>query len=562
MILAVDSDPRALDRIEAELQRRWSADFRVHCERTAADARRMLARAAADAIPVALVMVAPTLEDGDGIAVLEVVRAEHPDAKRTFLVPWGAWGDEDVARRVKAAMSVGAINYYVLKPWTSPDEFFHRSVAEYVQEWSRADPDRPAEVIVIADQWAPRGHELRSTLGRSGIPHAFYPRGSQPAERVLLDAGLQGADPGEVIVVMPALGGAVLRNPTNVDVARTFGINTALGDDRDYDVVVVGAGPGGLAAAVYAASEGLKTLVVERESIGGQAGSSSLIRNYLGFQRGVSGSELTQRGFQQAWVFGAQFLMFDHAQSLVPQSDGTYRLSLATSGDVVAKAVVLASGVSYRRLEVPSLEALVGAGVFYGASVSEAHSLTGCHACIVGAGNSAGQAALHLRRYAERVTLVFRGERLEDSMSQYLVGEINASPNIEVVPQTEVVDGGGQGHLEVVTLRHRRSGDTRQIRSEGLFVMIGAEPRTDWLPESVVRDAHGFVCTGRDVSTAAPDRDATEPRMYETSLPGVFAVGDVRTGSIKRVAAAVGEGSVVVQQIHQHLSRLALASSG
>ncbi len=561
MILVVDSDALALDRIETELQRRWAGDFRVRCETTVADAQRVLARTADGHVPVALVMVAPTLADGEGVDVLRIVRAANPDAKRAFLMPWGAWGDENVASRVKAAMSVGEINYYVLKPWTSPDEFFNRSVAEYIQEWSRTDPDRPAEVIVIADQWAPRGHELRSALGRSGIPHVFYPRSSVGAVRVLLDAGLQDLDEDEVVVVMPALGGQVLRNPSNAEVARTFGINTSLDDgDREYDVVVVGAGPGGLAAAVYAASEGLKTLVVERESIGGQAGSSSLIRNYLGFQRGVSGAELTQRGFQQAWVFGTKFLMFDHAQSLSPHTGGTYRLSLATSGDVIAKAVVLASGVSYRRLEIPSLEALVGAGVFYGASVSEAHSLTGGHVCIVGAGNSAGQAALHLRRYAEQVTLVFRGDKLADSMSQYLVGEISASPNIDVVPQAEVVDGGGEGHLEVITLRERASGATRAIACNGLFVMIGAEPRTDWLPESLVRDSRGFVCTGRDVSTAAPDRSLPEPSIYETSLAGVFAVGDVRTGSIKRVASAVGEGSVVVQQIHQHLSRLAIDS--
>ena len=561
IILAIDSDPIWLERVEAELQRRWAGDFRVRGERTVEAAREELARAADSGTSVALVLTAPDLEDGDGVEVLRLARGTHPDAKRAYLIPWGSWGNPEVADKVMQGMALGDISYYVLKPWTSPDEFFHRSIAEFVQEWSRVDPERPAEVVVIADQWAPRGHELRNVLGRSGIPHAFYARGTPAAERALIDASLRDVPRDDVVVVMPALGGASLINPSNADVAHTFGINTSLDEERDFDVVVVGAGPGGLAAAVYAASEGLRTLVVERESIGGQAGSSSLIRNYLGFQRGVSGSELTQRGFQQAWVFGARFLMFDSARSLTRSTNGRYEIVLEKSGEVHASAVVLACGVSYRRLEVPALEALVGAGVFYGASVSEAHALAGEHACVVGAGNSAGQAALHLRRYAERVSIVFRGKSLGDTMSQYLVSEIEAAPNIDVLPETEVVDGAGEGHLSSLTLRHRPSGETRETAARGLFIMIGAEPRTSWLPDDLVRDDHGFICTGQATASAGHERDGESPGIYETSLPGVFAVGDVRSDSIKRVASAVGEGSVVVQQVHQHLTRLSLVSS-
>jgi thioredoxin reductase (NADPH) len=558
IILAVDSDPSWLERVESELQRRWSMDFRVRGERTLAAARAELTRASEEGISVALVLTAPTLEDGSGVEILKLARALHADAKRAYLVRWGSWGDPEIAKTILAAMAVGDINYYVLKPWTSPDEYFNRSVSEFIQEWSRANPAREAEVVVIADQWAPRGHELRSALGRSGIPHAFYPRGTAEAERVLIEADVNDVAEDDVVVVMRALGGEVLINPSNVEVASTFGINTSLDGERDYDVVVVGAGPGGLAAAVYAASEGLRTLVVERESIGGQAGSSSLIRNYLGFQRGVSGSELTQRGFQQAWVFGVKFLMFESASGLSPAPRGRYRLELENSGTIETSALVLASGVSYRRLGVEALEELVGAGVFYGASVSEAHAMTGYHVCIVGAGNSAGQAALHLRRYADRVTLAFRGKRLEDTMSQYLISEIEASPNIDVMPQTEVVDGGGEGHLTWIALRNRESGEVRRADTHGLFIMIGAEPRTEWLPDDLVRDEHGFICTGRDASATGGTAGGPEPGVYETSLPGVFAVGDVRSGSVKRVASAVGEGSVVIQQVHQHLTNLSL----
>lgn len=558
LILVVDSDPTWSEQTEGEIQRRWGGDFRVRSERSMTAAARELQRAADEHVRVALVLTAPDLEDGTGVGLLRTVREQHPDAKRAFLVPWGAWGDREVAARILGAMAMGDINYYVLKPWTSPDEYFHRTIAELVQEWSRSDPLRAAEVVVIADQWAPRGHELRSMLGRSGVPNAFYARGTVEAEHVLIGASLEDSAPDDIVVVMPALGGQVLVNPTNADVISTFGINASLDEERDFDLVVVGAGPAGLAAAVYAASEGLSTLVIERESIGGQAGSSSLIRNYLGFPRGISGSELTQRGYQQAWVFGARFLMFDSAQAVTRQGDGSYRITLGHSGEVVTRSMVIASGVAYRRLDVPSLEQFMGAGVFYGASVSEAHALTGAGACVIGAGNSAGQAALHLHRYAKQVTLVFRGTSLADSMSQYLISEIEAAPNIEVVPETEVVDAKGDRHLTQITLRHRSSGVTRELEAHGLFIMIGAEPRTDWLPAQCLRDERGFIYTGAAAAAAAASNDPSRLLgTYETSLPGVFAVGDVRSGSVKRVASAVGEGSVVIQQIHAHLSRLA-----
>ncbi len=323
------------------------------------------------------------------------------------------------------------------------------------------------------------------------------------------------------------------------------------GGRADFDVVVVGAGPAGLAAAVYASSEGLRSLIVERESIGGQAGASSLIRNYLGFSRGLSGAELAQRGYQQAWVFGAHFLLTREVTSVRHDAD-RFALSIDDVGEVTARTVLLATGVSYRRLNIPELEALSGAGVFYGASVSEAQAMTGRCAVVIGGGNSAGQAALHLSRYARRVMLVVRASALSQGMSDYLSTELESAPGVEIRTGAEIVAGGGTGRLEYVVVRDRASGSDATVDADGLFVMIGAKPHTQWLPEEVRHDSGGFLSVGSDVSGEDWPLERA-PFPYETSLPGLFAVGDVRSGSVKRVASAVGEGSVVVSQVHDFL---------
>jgi thioredoxin reductase (NADPH) len=362
------------------------------------------------------------------------------------------------------------------------------------------------------------------------------------------------AEEGPVVVWMQAIGGTLLFDPTDAELCEAWGIRTTLDeDDRDFDVVVIGAGPAGLAASVYASSEGLRVLVVERETLGGQAGSSSLIRNYLGFSRGLSGSDLAQRGYQQAWVFGAHFLLTREVRAVTPVDDG-FEVDIADVGSVHTATVVLATGVSYRRLGIDALEALTGAGVYYGASVSEAQGLSGLRVVVLGGGNSAGQAVLHLARYAAHVRLVVRGTDLGEAMSQYLVDEIGANPDITVHPQCEVAGGGGEGWLSEVVIRHRDSGDEEPVAADGLFVMIGAEPRTTWLPEQVVRDGHGFVMCGADVMGHSTWPLERLPMPYETTVPGFFAVGDVRHGSVKRVASAVGEGSVVVSQLHQYLA--------
>jgi thioredoxin reductase (NADPH) len=553
MLLTVDADPVLLDRVEGELQRSFGSDFRVRGELSGDDALRVLESAHDLGQRVAVVLVDYALPEEQRAQVLGHARTLHPDARRGMLIDWGAWADRNVASAILTAMAVGDINYYVLKPWIERDELFHRTIAELVQEWSRNEVSNLRETVVIADSDSPRGHVIRNLLTRNGIPNAFRPRGSELADAVLREVGEDTLDREQVLVWMPAVGGAVLRDPTDADIAEAWGIHTTLDDDnREFDVLVVGAGPAGLAAAVYASSEGMRTLVIERESIGGQAGSSSLIRNYLGFSRGISGADLAQRGYQQAWVFGAHFVLMRDVTGMKPV-DGGFVADISDVGSVRARTVVLATGVSYRRLGIADLDGLVGSGVYYGASVSEAHALNDLDAVVVGGGNSAGQAVLHLARYCRLVTLLVRGPDIAAGMSSYLIDAIEAASNVVVRTSTEVLGGGGDGRLERVVVRDRLTGGEETVPAAGLFVMIGAQPRTDWLPGELGRDRFGFVLAGPDSAASHLWPAGRAPQPYETTVPGIFAVGDVRSGSVKRVASAVGEGSVVVSQLHEHL---------
>jgi thioredoxin reductase (NADPH) len=465
--------------------------------------------------------------------LFEAVGELHPFAKRVLLIDWGGWQDQSIARDVLDAMAKARIDYYAPKPRCSPDETFHRLLAELLYEWSRAHAPAASEATLIGQEGTLRVHELRSLLAGSGVPYRFEEQGSPEAQQLLAHAGPEIAATTDPFLVVRD--GQILSNPSNAEVAGAFGVQTGLDSEREFDVIVIGAGPGGLTAAVYASSEGLSTLVIDRLGFGGQAASSSLIRNYLGFSRGVSGGELAQRAYQQAWVFGARFALTRDATALRREGD-RWVVVLDDGAEASARAVVLATGISYRRLGVPALERLVGSGVFYGATVAEARTQAGGRAFVVGGGNSAGQAAMHLSRYAANVTLVVRDQSLAASMSHYLQEALAAASNVTIRLDTEVVDGDGTERLEHVMLRRRSSGETERVSASGLFILIGAEPPTDWLPEEIARDERGYVLTGSSL---------------ETSAPGVFAIGDVRHGSTKRVASAVGEGSVVVAELHR-----------
>jgi thioredoxin reductase (NADPH) len=549
-ILAVDGDQRALDRLEHELGRRYAGDYRVICERSVDHAQRELEAIRAEGRELALVLVCQWLPDGTGGDLLAQVRELHPQAKRGLLVDWGAWAHRPSADAILRAMALGSIDYYVLKPWRSPDEFFHRTVSEFLHEWSRSSTWSPQELVLVGARTSQRCHELRSMLSRTGAPHLFHASDSPEGRRLLAEVGQERAE----VPVAVLWDGNVIVDPSNSELAWAYGLRTELEGDDDFDIVVVGAGPAGLAAAVYASSEGLRTLVVERDSVGGQAGASSLIRNYLGFARGVSGAELAQRAYQQAWVFGANFLLTREVVGLRTEARG-HVLTTADGTDISARAVVLAMGVSYRRLGIPALEELNGTGVFYGASVTDAQALEGEHAYVVGAGNSAGQAAMHLSRYAERVTMLVRTPPLGDSMSRYLADQVEAMENIEVRPCCEVVDGGGEGRLERLTIRDTNTGETSVEPAAALFVLIGARPHTDWLPAEIERDRWGYLLTGPDIGQEGHWRRERPPHALETSVAGVFAVGDVRQRAVKRVASAVGDGSVVIQQVHEYLEQ-------
>ena len=544
VLLAVDDDPDALGAVETELLERYSRDYTVLCERSCDAALRTLERLRAEEQPVALVLSGQWLSGMTGGELLGRVHQLHPHAKRGLLIEWGGWGDRPTGEAIHDAMAHGRIDYYVLRPEGSPDEVFHQAVSGFLLEWSHSQKVAPHTIHVVGRSWSGRAYEIRDALERCAIPHAFCLADSDRGREVL--AGVDG-DVALPLIVLPT--GTVLSDPSDSEIAAATGTGVDP-SGGEYDVVIVGAGPAGLSAAVYGASEGFNTLVVDEGGIGGQATLSSLIRNYLGFPRGVSGARLAEQAYEQAWVLGADFAFMERVDGL-ERENGRIRVTLSEHGPVTAGAVILATGATYRRIGVPELEELNGAGVFYGGPASEAHGLKGLDVVVVGGANSAGQAALHLARFARRVTLVVRAGSLAAGMSHYLARHVEATPNVDVRLRTEVVGGGGDdGWLRHLVLREA-GGEEETVRAEGLFLMIGARPRTDWVPSEVARDSRGFILTGADLGEVSGWPLERSPHLLETSMPGVFAAGDVRHGAVKRVASAVGEGSIAIQLVHQ-----------
>ena len=555
VLLAVEDDAAALGDVERELRDRYASSYRVICTRSPEEALATLTRLADAGEEVALVLAAQWLSGTTGSDLLERVRQLHPHAKRGLLVPWRAWAHPETTEAILDSMAMGRIDYYVLRPATSPDELFHQAVTGFLLEWTKARRIAPHTVRVVGEAWSGRAYELRETFQRCAIPHDFCLADSSEGRDLLAEVGGEGKLP---LIVLPD--GRVLTDPTDTEIAQAAGAPVDL-ERNDFDLVIVGAGPAGLSAAVYGASEGLRTAVIDEGGIGGQATSSSLIRNYMGFPRGVSGGTLAEQAYEQAWVFGASFTFMHRVTGLEHAGDRLF-VTLSDDRRVSARAVVLAIGATYRRLGVPALEALNGAGVFYGGPMSEGHAMTGGQAYVVGGANSAGQAALYLARYARRVTLVVRAQSLGAGMSHYLVQEVQATPNVEVRTGTAVVGGGGDGHLQYLVLREGAAGNHERVPADGLFVLIGAHPRTDWLPDEIARDGRGYLLTGGDLPDDSGWPLERRPFLLETSMPGVFAAGDVRHGSIKRVASAVGEGSIAIQLVHSLFAYERLDSAG
>ena len=543
VLLAVSDEAAALALVDGELRKRYGGDYRVVCEQSARAALWALEAARDSGEQVALLLADLAMPEMTGLDFLCRAHGLHPEASRVVMFDWG---DRAAAGSLVPAWTLGQLDDWIPKPIEPGDEHFHQGVSAFLYGWAQQHRPGVELVQVIARRSSPRSHEIRDVLSRHGVPYGFHEPDSAAGRALLERTPAAGAE--VTLPVLITFDGQVLVDPSNADIATAFGIPTSA-EPETYDVVIIGAGPAGLAAAVYGASEGLRTAVLEQEAIGGQAGSSSLIRNYLGFPRGVSGTELAIRAVQQAGMFGAG-IVYGRATG-ISANGGERVVALADGGRVRARAVVIATGASYRRLGIPSVEARVGVGVFYGTAASEARAMRGEEAYVVGGANSAGQAALHLAKHAERVTVLVRGSSLQATMSDYLIHQINAADNVDVRYRTEVVDTAGGGRLTGLVLRDRETGTTSTVPAAALFVLIGAEPHTGWLPSEIQRDQNGYVLTGPDLTAGTLPRAALP---FETSLPGVFAVGDVRHGSVKRVASSVGEGSVAIRQVHDYLA--------
>ncbi|HEU5043884.1 MAG TPA: FAD-dependent oxidoreductase [Nocardioidaceae bacterium] len=545
-ILAVDDDPVVSRAVTRDLRARYGADYRVVAATSGNEALRVLAELALRDRSVALVASDQRMPVMTGIEVLQEVRRQAPDAKLLLLT---AYADTDVA--IKAINDIG-LDYYLLKPWDPPEERLYPVIDELLDDWRQGHPDDTSAVRVVGHRWSEGSHEVKTFLARNHVLYRWLDVERDEGARQLLE--LADAKPDDLpLVLLPD--GATLRAPATIELAVALGLRTTAQQPL-YDLCIVGGGPAGLAAAVYAASEGLRTVVVERDAPGGQAGQSASIENYLGFPRGLSGADLTHRAVAQAARFGAEMVL---ARDVIGfESRGpVHAVRFDGGGEVEARAVLVATGVSYRRLAAAGLDSLVGRGVYYGAMASEASQCAGDEVYVVGAANSAGQAALNFARHARQVVMVVRAGSLEATMSRYLYERIESSPNIEVRLRTEVVAARGNGHLEALTLADRADGTEEEVPAGWLFVFIGASPRTDWLGAGVSRDDKGFVVTGHDLlGSATADRWplARAPFALETSVPGVFAAGDVRLDSMKRVASAVGEGAMSVYLVHRYLA--------
>jgi thioredoxin reductase (NADPH) len=544
-ILTVDDDPSVSRAIARDLRRRYADRYRVVRASSGDEALEVLRELKLRGGRVAVILADYRMPQMNGIEFLEQAMDLFPNARRALLT---AYADTDAAIQ---AINLVDVDHYLLKPWDPPEEKLYPVLDALLDAWEAAGERELPDIRLVGHRWSEPSFQIRDFLARNLVPYKYF-GADEPEGRRLLEAAEAGP---EAVPLVVTADGRALSRPTVQEVAEAAGLSTNPGRDF-YDLIIVGGGPAGLGAAVYGGSEGLKTLLIERQAVGGQAGQSSRIENYLGFPDGISGAQLTDRARRQADKFAAETISTREVVGL--RTDGSARtLTFADGGEVSAHAVLLATGVSYRPLVADGVAGLTGSGVFYGSAATEGPACAGTDVYIVGGANSAGQAALFFARYARRVTLLVRGDSLEASMSYYLIQQLAQVGNIEVRTRCEVIGAQGDGHLQAITICDSKNGTKATVECGYLFVFIGAEPRTDWLGDTLLRDEKGFIRTGTDLLTNGDrprgwDRDR-DPFYLESSVPGIFAAGDVRASSVKRVASAVGEGAMAVALVHRYL---------
>jgi thioredoxin reductase (NADPH) len=552
ILLSVDDDLDVLRAVERDLRSHYGASYRVLASDSPQGALDLLKQLKVRNESVALLLADQRMPKLDGVNFLQQARELFPDAKRALLT---AYADTNAAI---SAINDANINYFFMKPWDPPEEHLYPQLDDLLDDWQASYRPGFEGIRVLGTRWSPKSYELRDFLARNHVPYQWIDvelSVNDKETKQLLEA--LGPEAASLPVVLFPDGTRMLES-VPADLAQKVGLRTRAQTDF-YDLAIVGGGPAGLAAAVYGASEGLHTVIIEKEAPGGQAGMSSRIENYLGFPTGLSGGDLARRAVVQAQRFGVEILSPQEAVAL--RTEGSYRiLKLADGSEISCHALMIASGVQWRRLAAPGIDRLQGAGIYYGGGATEALSCKGETVYIIGGANSAGQAAMNFAKFAERVVILVRGESLASTMSQYLIDQIERTPKISLWKHASVVEAHGDSHLEEISVLCSDTGKTERVPASSMFIFIGALPSTDWLKDTVERDERGFILTGPDLLWDG-DRPKgwtleRDPFLLETNIPGLFAVGDVRHGSVKRVASGVGEGSVAVQFIHQYLSKV------
>jgi thioredoxin reductase (NADPH) len=553
IILAVDDDVAVLRALERDLRKTYRKDYKVLTTLSANEALETLQTLRTKQEVVALLLSDQRMPEMQGVDYLAKAKEIFPKAKRVLLTAYS-----DIEAAIKAINDV-QLDYYLSKPWEPPEERLYPALNELLEEWQASYKPEFTGLRIIGYQWSPKSHRLKDFLSGNLIPYKWFDVQTHPEATETLELhSLETND-------LPAMlfeDGTIAKNPEPAEIAEKIGLK-AQASSSVYDVVIVGAGPAGLAAAVYGSSEGLKTLLVDKHAPGGQAGTSSRIENYLGFPTGLSGAELTRRAISQATRLGAEFLAPKHV-SAVEMSSNPHehykKVKFSDNNEVIAKSIIIATGVEYRHLEAENIHNFTGAGVYYGAATTEANACKDTDVYIVGGGNSAGQAAMYLAHFAKNVFIVVRGEGLGATMSQYLIDQIAGTPNITLLPYTEVKQVCGVDTLEEIVLFDNKTSELRTVPARALYIFIGAKPATDWISDTIIRNQRGFIETGADVMRYPNFQKQWKlersPLLLETSIPGIFASGDVRAGAMNRVASAVGEGSMAIKFVHEYLATL------